>query len=120
MCSTTLNGPSQPSVQSVSYVNYNELVLTLNLSSSATEWCNYNVNFNTQENHFTSNTLGSVPTQVSGDHQIGDVTLLFLSQNQLRIKNTATGMCLETAADGNQITQSFCISTNLNEIFSIQ
>lgn len=168
MCSATLNGPRQPSVQSVSYVNNNELLLSLNVSSSATEWCDYNVNFNTQENSFTSNTLSSIPTQISGNHQIsvaassptsciqstasstlivspcasqdgtifsfqeqsdgsyvvqpqiGNVTLLFSIQNQLLIKSTATGNCLQTATNGNQISESFCTSTNSNEYFSLQ
>jgi hypothetical protein len=167
MCSAALNGPRQPSVQNVSYINNNELLLTLNVSATAAEWCDYNVNFNTQENSFTSNTLSSIPTQISGDHQIsvaasptsciqstdtanllvsscanqdgtifsfqrqsdgsyvvqpqiGDVTLLFSVQSQLLIKSVATGNCLETPANGNQIIESFCISTNSNEYFSIQ
>lgn len=70
MCSTTLNGTRQPGVQSVGYVNKNELLLTLNVSSSQAEFCDYNVNFSYQENDYTSNTLSSVPTQISGAHQI--------------------------------------------------
>ncbi len=167
MCSTTQNGARQPSVQSVSYINNNELLLTLNVKTTATEWCDYNVNFSAQENSFTSNTLSSVSTQVSGDHQIGvgtssnsciqststatlmvsscasqdgtifsfqkqsdgtyviqpqigDVTLLFSGKSQLLIKNNVTGMCLQTAPNGNPINESFCIGTNSDEYFSIQ
>lgn len=166
MCSTTVNGSRQPSVQSVSYVSRNELVLNLNIKSSNAEWCDYKVNFDAQENTYASNTLGSVPTQISGDHQIGvgtsstlclqstntatpvvascasptntlflfqiqsdgsytvqpqigNVTLLFSSQSQVLIKDLGTGLCLQAPSTGDQITESFCISTNASEVFSI-
>ncbi len=166
-CSTTVNGARQPSVQSVSYINDNELDLTLTINNSQAEWCDYNVNFTAQENTYNSNTLSSVPTHVSGNHQIGigtsstscigatatsapvvsscadqsntvfafqlqsdgsyevqpqigHVTLLFSGPNQLLIKSSATGQCLEAPSNGDQITQSFCISTNPSESFSLK